>query len=299
MPGAPIAHESAANHIIAKPVSKPAGAYRPPHARGLATPLLFKREDEGGAAHTSNGFAPTNGANGFGKGRRREVPGAATADVPGAAPGGGVSLAGALDGDAQLSKSALKNKKKREAAKRAKEQGEGAPGGTENSNGAGNGNNAGNGEQREPRQPREPREPRGERGERGERGNNDRRRVDHRSRSRHPQDAQRRSKSRNNADRNGNGNGNDNGRGNQNGAAPRDPTRLSPHTIAAANLVVPEGPLSPSPEEKKRRALHKKLRAIEELKMRQASGEKLEDTQVKKIATESEIRRELDKLGGA
>src|SRR5690606_7751484 len=28
--------------------AKPAGAYRPPGARGLATPAIFKREDEGG-----------------------------------------------------------------------------------------------------------------------------------------------------------------------------------------------------------------------------------------------------------
>ncbi|KAK0186077.1 eukaryotic translation initiation factor eIF2A-domain-containing protein [Armillaria mellea] len=40
-----------------KPVApKPAGAYRPPGARGLATPAIFKREDEGGATRT-----PTNG----------------------------------------------------------------------------------------------------------------------------------------------------------------------------------------------------------------------------------------------
>jgi translation initiation factor 2A len=33
--------------LTAKPVtSKPAGAYRPPGARGLATPAIFKREDE-------------------------------------------------------------------------------------------------------------------------------------------------------------------------------------------------------------------------------------------------------------
>lgn len=42
---------------VAKPVpTRPAGAYRPPGARGLATPAIFKREDEGGAARV-----PTNG----------------------------------------------------------------------------------------------------------------------------------------------------------------------------------------------------------------------------------------------
>jgi translation initiation factor 2A len=48
---------------------------------------------------------------------------------------------------------------------------------------------------------------------------------------------------------------------------------------------------------KKVRSLLKKMRAIEELKMRQAAGEKLEDTQVKKIATEEGVRKELAGLG--
>jgi translation initiation factor 2A len=39
------------------------------------------------------------------------------------------------------------------------------------------------------------------------------------------------------------------------------------------------------------------MRAIEELRMRQAGGEKLEDTQVKKISTEASIKKELDGLG--
>ena len=41
----------------------------------------------------------------------------------------------------------------------------------------------------------------------------------------------------------------------------------------------------------------KKMRAIEDLKMRMAGGEKLEDTQVKKIGMEEVIRRELEGLG--
>jgi translation initiation factor 2A len=56
--------------------------------------------------------------------------------------------------------------------------------------------------------------------------------------------------------------------------------------------------LGGSPDEKKIRSLHKKLRAIEELKMRQAGGEKLEATQLSKITTEDVVRRELDGLGG-
>jgi translation initiation factor 2A len=51
------------------------------------------------------------------------------------------------------------------------------------------------------------------------------------------------------------------------------------------------------PGDKKIRSLLKKMRAIDDLKMRQAGGEKLEDTQVKKIGTEDIIRKELDQLG--
>ena len=48
--------------------------------------------------------------------------------------------------------------------------------------------------------------------------------------------------------------------------------------------------------EKKIRNLNKKLKAIEELKLRQASGEKLEMTQIQKIQSENDIRNELAQL---
>jgi len=44
------------------------------------------------------------------------------------------------------------------------------------------------------------------------------------------------------------------------------------------------------------RGLLKKIRAIDDLKMRLAGGEKLEDTQMKKIKTEEAVRKELDAL---
>ena len=57
VPPAPVPSESVRNMEVSKPVAaRPAGAYRPPGARGLATPAIFKREDEGGAARV-----PTNG----------------------------------------------------------------------------------------------------------------------------------------------------------------------------------------------------------------------------------------------
>ncbi|KAJ8093350.1 hypothetical protein PM082_020207 [Marasmius tenuissimus] len=66
------------------PGAKPAGAYRPPGARGLATPAIFKREDEGGmpsrpgsGANTPRAYSPA--PNGSGRGGRY-VPGAAASN---------------------------------------------------------------------------------------------------------------------------------------------------------------------------------------------------------------------------
>ena len=82
---------------VQKPAAtKPAGAYRPPGARGLATPAFFKREDEGGPGSGSStppryDRSPVPGAPGYGQqqnggqvngnhhgqnGGRRHVPGA-------------------------------------------------------------------------------------------------------------------------------------------------------------------------------------------------------------------------------
>lgn len=58
-------------------------------------------------------------------------------------------------------------------------------------------------------------------------------------------------------------------------------------------------PLTPGgdPRDKKIRGLLKKIRAIEDLKMRFAGGEKLEDTQMRKISSEDSVRKELNGLG--
>lgn len=85
----------------------------------MSTPLHFKREDEGGAAHTVSNGTSLVGANGFGR-PRRQIPGAELAEnhlPPGAAP---VNTVPGADTEETLSKAALKNKKKREA-KKAKE----------------------------------------------------------------------------------------------------------------------------------------------------------------------------------
>ncbi|KXT08579.1 hypothetical protein AC579_2605 [Pseudocercospora musae] len=268
----PAPHPSALAYLgTRKTPSKPAGAYRPPGARGTATPLAFKREDEGGAAFVREMMSGKEPAtNGFGPRapRPRHVPGAETISgdlPPGAAPGGGVSLA--QDGDENLSKAALKNKKKREAKKakeaEAKSQGLQAPG----QNGEG------------------------------------------------PHDRNQRSRSRSNTQR-----GNQ-----QHGSRPHSRRRDAPPPVntqqphsgapaatkgrangaavapAPAAVEAPElsvtSPGAGTPEEKKIRSLLKKLRAIDDLKMRQAGGEKLEGTQVLKIGTEEQVRKELTAAG--
>ena len=143
--------------------AKPTGAYRPPHARGTATPAAFKREDEGGTPHvngTSNGIPS----------RERVVPGLAPAEPK--------------------EEKKTRNRRKKEKSEKATtaEQETPAP-------------------------------------------------------------------------------------------AVSEPPGISPDDL------------------KKQRALLKKLRAIEELKLRQAGGEKLERTQEQKIEKEMEIVQELAKLG--
>ncbi|KAL1800339.1 hypothetical protein ACET3X_000681 [Alternaria dauci] len=275
----PTPHPSALAYLSTqKTPSKPAGAYRPPGARGTATPLHFKREDEGGAAYSNTGISSTNVgfANGFGKPRRREVPGAEAADAlpPGAAPGGGVSLTGAQDGDGELSKAALKNKKKREA-KKAREAADKAAGLTAD------GANASNGAGRSPE-----------------------RRQRSRSKSGYEQQGRSASQHRNFGN-------SPNRQARQDGSQRQNPAQQRQQAPVQAQAPPPiqtesQGPppdltvTSPgdgNPQDKKIRGLLKKMRAIDELKMRQAGGEKLEDTQVKKISTEKQIKKELDALG--
>ena len=271
----PTPHASALAYLgTVKTPSKPAGAYRPPGARGQVTPLAFRREDEGGAAYVSNGSLSMGlGANGFGKSRKREVPGAETVtdDTPGAAP---------ADGDDNLSKAAAKNKKKREA-KKAKDAAEKAAGLAAWVEGV-----------TPDTQPSPSRSP-----ERKDR------RGHERNRSRGQTDARPRS--------------------NQ-GRREARPHERQPHqqqhfkkTPPAPNGTTSKAPQPPAPDpapeapelsvtspgggggaqDKKIRALLKKLRAIDDLKMRRAGGKKLEGTQIKKMDTEDEVRRELEGLG--
>jgi translation initiation factor 2A len=327
----PTPHASALEFLSkVKTPSKPAGAYRPPGARGTATPLHFKREDEGGAAYTNTGISSTNASfsNGFGKPRRREVPGAEPVEQlpPGAAPGGGVILSASAEGDGELSKAALKNKKKREAKKAKEAEAKAAALGADGSNPQGAPANvgrsperpdmrsrsksgAGNGYQgRNPSQHRHngasPQRRDGSGYQDGNQGN---------YRGQMNQNHQRHNSGGNQyQQRNYQGHqGQYQQQGNHYGNQQAPQARGPPPQAAQAQTPAPiktenQGPApdltvtSPGgggPHEKKVRALLKKMRAIDDLKMRQAGGEKLEDTQVKKISTEEQIRGELASLG--
>jgi translation initiation factor 2A len=320
----PEPHESAKAYLAkSKSAVKPTGAYRPPGARGTTTPLHFKREDEGGAAYVSNGQSGFTGPNGFGKPRRREVPGAEPVDPslpPGAAPGGGVSLAGATDGaDEGLSKAALKNKKKREA-KKAKEAAERE----KNLNAA-----AGQGVEGAPKAPRAmSSSPSRQQGPHHRRNRSGYEHAPHHGRSPHRQPGNNNNHQQypnrpagynhqpRNQPRQPRGSeyfGNEGATASPSSSVPIDannitiltsPSSSSAGTTAPPNIAPASAPdvtvTSPggggSSHEKKVRSLLKKLRAIEELKMRQAGGERLEATQVQKITTEEVVKRELDAL---
>ncbi|OIW26460.1 translation initiation factor eIF-2A [Coniochaeta ligniaria NRRL 30616] len=276
----PTPHKSALAYLgTVKTPSKPAGAYRPPGARGTSTPLHFKREDEGGAAHIVGNGTPSIGPNGFGR-ARRQVPGAEFAEVAPSVPG-----AAPVDGDETLSKAAAKNKKKR---------------GKKNKDGA-----APNGDGEQHAQGGASLAPPAR--EFGHSSSNDGRSPDRRGQPHHS-----RSQSRNNMQGPDRRNRSNTQRG------PRDHSRPAQGNGDARNhsyqqpqqVQVPAGPaaeqqggapLSPAndannPNAKKMRSLQKKIRAIEDLEMRLAGGEKLEDTQMKKMGTKGQVMKELEAL---
>ncbi|KAL1838418.1 hypothetical protein VTJ49DRAFT_2670 [Mycothermus thermophilus] len=243
----PTPHASALKYLgTVKTPSKPVGAYRPPGARGTSTPLHFKREDQGGAAHTVSNGVPSVGPHGFGR-PRHMVPGAepAVRTIPGATP---------ADDGAAAKKKKKRNKKKEGGA----DGGQGAEGAAQE---AASGN-----DDRSPDR-------------RGGQGNHAR------SQSRHLQPG---------------------GRNRSNTARARSHSRPAPGNkgTAPAPAAAPAGAApaggdaagGPNPVAKKIRALQKKIRAIEELEMRQSGGEKLEDTQIKKIQTKQAVLAELAAL---
>ncbi|KAI1442797.1 translation initiation factor eIF-2A [Annulohypoxylon stygium] len=268
----PTPHSSAIAYLgTVKTPSKPVGAYRPPGARGMSTPLHFRREDEGGAAHVMSNGSQNVGLNGFGR-SRRQIPGAeflesGSRTVPGAAPN---EVPGA-NGDENLSKAALKNKKKRNN-KKAKD--------VDNKDGLNNvgglappARDQGLGSGNEGRSPER-------------RGNQYNQRRHDRSRSRHNFQGGNQGRNRSNTQQNG-----QNGHYQQ--GAPLAPQIQTSQPPGPDSLISPG---SQNPASKKLRSLQKKIRAIEDLEMRHAGGEKLEDTQMKKIATKAAVVKELEAL---
>lgn len=239
-PGDPLTtitpHASAATFLgTVKTPSKPAGAYRPPGARGLATPLHFKREDEGGMAHSVSNGTQNVAPNGFGRGARRGVPGAELAEP--AAP-----AARTVPGAEPVEDGAAKKNKKKRSKKSAGDKLEAEPNGGASlappagANGDGRNRAAGN-----------------------------------RSRSRNND-----GRSRSNTQQGG-----------------RDPAPAPASAAQPASAPATDA----NPHAKKIRSLQKKVRAIEDLEMRHAGGEKLEDTQLKKIQTKATVLKELQGLG--
>ncbi|KAK4242859.1 eukaryotic translation initiation factor 2A [Achaetomium macrosporum] len=257
----PTPHASALAYLsTAKTPSKPVGAYRPPGARGAVTPLHFKREDEGGAAHTVSNGTPSIGPNGFGR-PRHMVPGAEPVErpsVPGATPAD----------DGNVSKS--KNKKKRN--KKAKEGGDAGAAGAAPTEG---------GLAPSPR-------------EQGSASGNEGRSPDRRGQQGQHQAHHARSRSRNNHHLH------PGQRNHGNAQRSRSHSRPAHAAQGGGGGAAPAGDAgaapAANPNAKKIRALQKKIRAIEDLEMRLAGGEKLEDTQVKKIATKAAVLKELEAL---
>ncbi|KAJ2892438.1 putative eukaryotic translation initiation factor 2a protein [Zalerion maritima] len=300
----PNPHASALAYLgTIKTPSKPVGAYRPPGARGQSTPSLFKREDQGGAAHTSSfgnglGANPT-GSNIFGR-PRRAVPGAEFVEAP-TGHSAGRSVPGAVKAnDDQLSKAAMKNKKKRNNKKKEGDQQQQQQGSQNNGGLAPPTPDRGVGSGSDGRSPE--RRPRNYNHNNHNNHNNR-----HRSHSRH-NGGRHRSNTAQASSINPNGSGdvrvasgdvrNASGdvRNANGGSALREVTTAN-QELAAANANADEAAGSQNPMARKIRSLTKKLRAIEELEMRRASGEKLEDTQLKKIATKDTVRTELEVLG--
>jgi translation initiation factor 2A len=245
----PTPHESATAYLgTVKTPSKPVGAYRPPGARGGLTPLHFKREDEGGAAHVVSNGTQNVGPNGFGR-TRRAVPGAEPTEAS-PAPARVIPGAEPIGADADAAK-----KKK----KRGKKGGQGEAGPQpEPSGGASLAPPRVNGEGRSPER----------------RANN----------GRNP-----RSHSRADGARS---------RSNTQQGARNAGHQTPPHgNNGANNANQAQQQASQDPNAKKVRSLQKKIRAIEDLEMRLAGGEKLEDTQLKKINTKQSVIRELETLG--
>ena len=261
----PNPHESALAYLdTVKTPSKPAGAYRPPGARGQVTPLAFKREDEGGAAYVNNENL-SGGMSSSSKPRKRVVPGAEVISENVA----GLPKGTAPEGDEALSKAALKNKKKREA-KKAKEAADEILDPAPELDSALLETTLSSSKSLD-RRDRETHS-------RNRSNNTEKRKQFHSGQSnRHHNDLNQSSP--------------------QHRASSTIMVNATPLLAEMSDLSITSSNNGGSLQDKKIRALLKKLRAIDELKTRRVGGEKLENTQIKKMNTEEGVRKELHALG--
>ncbi|KAH7090849.1 translation initiation factor eIF-2A [Auriculariales sp. MPI-PUGE-AT-0066] len=210
--------KAAAPGTATSQLPKPAGAYRPPGARGTATPLLYKREDEGGMG--GMGFAAPSPPNGAATPPRygHGSPGHEQRGAPGTGPRQNGGLRYQPGGPPQEQRA----------------NGDGHPG-------------AGLGKKKKDGAPREKRD------KEGVSGKKDRAGVP---------------------------------------LVPPPPAPVEPEPEPEADL----GNAELDPVQKKIRNLNKKLKAIDELKEKRGRGDKLENTQVKKIDSEAEVKKEITVL---
>jgi translation initiation factor 2A len=256
----PSPHSSALTYLgSVKTPSRSAEAYRPPGARGQVTPLAFKREDEGGVAYVTNGGLTTG--SGFGKTYKGLVPGAeATTSVE-------EGLSGSNRGvEENLSKAALKNKKKRESRK-VKEAADKLAGLLLGSGAVLPETASGTSSAPQRDDLKAPN------------SNAVTANISDQPLSQQTQTYR-----------------NDSSSG-QPLLVSHKSYDVSQTAVETTDLKLSSSSSGGSPQEKKIRALLKKLRAIDDLKMRLIDGEKLEGTQLKKMDTENNVRRDLEALG--
>ncbi|PWN51564.1 translation initiation factor eIF-2A [Violaceomyces palustris] len=221
IPKAPSPSPAAAAYLATKAANKkPAGAYRPPGARGQNTPDIFKRVDEGGSADSTPNLSR--------QGSHQKIPGSG---------GGGGSGGGSGGSNGAYVAPGSGNRGKR-SVPGAPTSGSGNRGSSNQGQGGGGGNNKKKG-----------------------------------------------GRQSNTANHSNNGSPS---------VAQQEEAASSPALVAGPADV--GGTPTAGGIEKKVRNLNKKLKAIEELKMRQAKGEKLEMTQLLKIKSENEIRAELAEI---
>lgn len=265
----PVQHASAISYLgNIKTPTKPTGAYRPPGARGIATPLHFKREDEGGAVFSSAG-SPFGSARPIHFGRtKREIPGAEAVNGE-TAPSAARSIPGEIPPE-PLSKTAQKNKKKREAKKALLQQqqtGEVKDGDGLEAEGLQSSILDAPEPVVEDEKPRIIKPPPGFENH-----------VDSTNDVQSPKSSTKPVKGK---------------------KAAKSGAKATPEPAPPVEEREPSPPPAPFDpvHEKKVRALLKKMRAIDDLKMRHAGGESLEETQLKKIGTENDVRKDLQQLG--